>query len=100
MHNKLIHKNYNIIPSQSDEGKVILDYHKLTKISQQSIILIIDKNIFTKSDAMLKMIDDFPLYWKVLKIFKIIPKAQRDFIYSWISNNRHLLIGKKNKITL
>lgn len=96
MHNKLKGKNYNIIPSQSDEGEIILNDLNLNKISRESVILIIDKNIFTKSDAILTILDDFPIQWKTLKLLKVIPKKLRDLIYSWISNNRHLIINKMN----
>lgn len=94
MHSKLKDKNYNILPSLSDEGKKILNDLKLTKTSHESVILIIGKKIFTKSDALLKMIDDFPILWRVLKIFNIIPRRLRDLIYDWVSNNRHLFLKR------
>ena len=89
LHKKLRNRNYKFIPSQSDEGKEIINKFSLAKVSQESIVLIKDNSILIKSDAILNIVDDMPKIWHIAKVFKILPKNIRDIIYTWISENRH-----------
>lgn len=72
----------------------MLDKYDIHDISKESIVLIANNHIFTKSDALFQLVDDMPYFWTVFKIFKIIPKNIRDWVYSWVSRNRHFIFGK------
>ncbi|MCW8850494.1 MAG: DCC1-like thiol-disulfide oxidoreductase family protein [Melioribacteraceae bacterium] len=94
LHKKLRYRDYKFIPSQSDEGIELLKEYSLEQISQESLVLIKDNSILIKSDALLNIIDDMPRIWHILKLFKLVPKYIRDFIYSFVSRKRHLLSRK------
>jgi len=96
LHKRLRYQNYKFIPSQSELGEVYIAKFKLDKISNESIVLLKGADIFTKSEAMLEIIDDMPYIYSLLKIFKIVPKNVRNWFYDIISKNRHILIGKVN----
>lgn len=94
LHKRLKNKNYEFIPSESDKGIKILEEYSIQQISQDSMVVIIKNQTFIKSDAVLKIVKDMKAHWKIFLIFKIVPKPIRDFIYTWISRNRHKLIRK------
>lgn len=65
-----------------------------------SVLLLKNKEIFRKSDAVFEIIKLLDSPAKYLLVFKIFPKSFRDFIYDFIANNRYKLFGKKDKCSL
>jgi len=61
----------------------------------ETVIVIKNKNIYTKSDVTFLIIDEIGGRWKFLKFFKYIPKSIRDRIYDLIAKNRYFLFGKR-----
>jgi predicted DCC family thiol-disulfide oxidoreductase YuxK len=94
LHKKLRYRDYKFIPSQSDEGIALINEYSLQQITQESIVLINNDLIHIKSDAILNIIDDMPKIWHILKLFRLVPKKIRDFLYSFISKKRHLIFKK------
>lgn len=95
LHKRLQYKDYNFIPSQSDIGKECLAKYNLIDISRESIILIKNEAIYTKSDAILEIVKDMTIFWRLLNISRILPKIFRDWFYDVISRNRHWLLSEK-----
>ena len=83
-------------PIQSNVAKEIMDKYHLHSDDIDSIILIKDDIYFTKSDAVLEIVRDLSGYWYLLKVFKIVPKCMRNYIYDFISKNRYKFFGKKD----
>ncbi len=94
LYEKVKNHNYKFIASQSDDGKDIVNKYNLENITSESVILIKDETIFTKSNALLEIVDDMPPIWKLFKIFKIIPNRLRDYFYDLISRYRYKIFGK------
>ncbi len=61
-----------------------------------TIVLLMDGEIYTKSQAVLKAVKLFGLPWSLLSVFLIVPAFIRDFIYKKVSKNRYKLFGKKD----
>lgn len=80
---------YLFVPSKNEDGIQLIDDFNLGDIPNHSIVLIKNDNIFTKSDAILEIIDDMTAPWKLLKILKLIPRIIRNWIYDLISKYRH-----------
>lgn len=87
-------------PIQSDVAKEIMHKYDLNSKDIDSIILIKDDRYFTKSDAILEILKDLSGYWFLFRIFKIVPKIMRDYLYNFISKNRYKFFGKKNSCML
>ena len=81
---------------QSDVAKEILLHYPEDITKKDSILLIQNKTIYTESDAFLQIITHFPLGWKILLVFWIIPKSIRDTVYSYIAKNRYKWFGQKD----
>ena len=65
----------------------------LTKID--SIILVENNHLYTKSSAALKIARKLNGFWPLLYGFIIIPKFVRDWFYDIISKNRYKWWGKQ-----
>lgn len=91
---RLDENDYAFVASQSNEGNEIITKYNLGVLPAHTIVLIIENKILTKSDALLKITDDLTFFWRLLKIFRFIPKKIRDWIYNFISKHRYKLFGK------
>jgi len=85
---------------QSDAGKQLLKEYQLDNNSLSTMIVIKEGKVYTKSDAPLVILNHFSFRWKVLRIFKLIPKILRDFIYDIVARNRYWLMGKQKSCWL
>jgi len=91
-------KQFLFAPLQSDAAtKILLQLNRKSFKNLNSIVLIYDKNIYTKSTASLYIIRKLSAPVKLLYVFIIIPKPIRDSVYDFIAKNRYKWFGKKNK---
>lgn len=81
---------------QSEAGQKILDKSGMNKNDFDSVVLVDENKIFSKSTAALKIVKEFPSLWKTLYVFIIIPSPVRNFIYDLIAKNRYRWFGKKD----
>ncbi len=65
-----------------------------------SIILIQDGIIYSKSTAVLKICKNLDGLWPLLYALFIIPKPFRDYLYMLIAKNRYVWFGKYEKCTI
>ena len=85
---------------QSDIGKELLIMHNYSSKNFDTLVLLKDNTIHTKSTAALLISKELNSFWKLFYIFIIIPKFLRDFIYLYISRNRYKWFGKKDSCML
>lgn len=81
---------------QSDTGSKIINYLGIDTAKIDSIILY-DPNVayYIKSDAVLKILNQFNGLWKLFQIFTVLPNSFNDIFYSFIARNRYKWFGKK-----
>lgn len=81
---------------QGETAKGLIDNFKINTEKVDSILLYTaDNKIFSKSTAALKIASKLKFPINLLRIFLIIPKFIRDYIYSFIAKNRYQWYGKK-----
>ena len=61
-----------------------------------SIVYYENQKLYYKSTAILKILNALGGVWRLSKIFYIIPKFIRDFIYDLIAKNRYII--SKNSV--
>ena len=88
-------KHFLFAPLQSEIGKRLLREHNLDKEGIDSVILIENGQVFAHSTAALKIAAKLDGAWKMLSIFKFVPRKLRDFCYKLFAKNRYRLFGKK-----
>lgn len=68
----------------------------LNQNDNSTIIFLVNGTELKKSAAVFELIDYLNPKWKILKIFKILPKDILDSIYELISRNRYKWFGQKD----
>lgn len=67
------------------------------KIAQppDSILFLVDNNLFDYSTAALKIAEHLSFPWKAVTVFYLIPAFLRDKIYRYVAKNRYSWFGQK-----
>lgn len=81
-------------PLQSDYAQALMIKYGLEHLVDDTFILIKDERCFFQSDAALEISKEFSGLWRLLRVFKVVPKPFRDFFYGLIARNRYRLFGK------
>ncbi|HYO14648.1 MAG TPA: thiol-disulfide oxidoreductase DCC family protein [Thermoanaerobaculia bacterium] len=79
---------------QSEAGQTIQAEHGLDPGVLSSVLLLEDGRLYRESDAALRIARHLPGAWKLLTVFKIIPRPIRDGLYRFIARNRYRWFGK------
>ena len=83
---------------QSEIGEELVKERGIDTSKVDSIVLV-EPGVayFTKSDAILRIGQDFGGLWKGLVLFTWIPRIIRDALYAFIARNRYKWFGKKDQ---
>jgi predicted DCC family thiol-disulfide oxidoreductase YuxK len=92
-------KQFKFASLQSSFGESILLKNNLPTDDYQSVIILENEELFTKSSAIFKVIERLP-NWRWLRIFKVLPNFILDGIYGLIARNRYHIFGKRDSCRL
>ena len=82
---------------QSEIGIELTNKYYIDTNVVDSIVLIKNDKVFIKSDAVLEILKDFPIVWRLFRIVIILPKFVRDWMYDIIAKLRYRIFGKKDE---
>lgn len=84
------------------KGMKTPDIKKLISIYEieKSIVFLSDEKIYTKSNAIIKIIKTLGGGFKLIGLFYILPLSFRDYIYNLIAKHRYQIFGKRAKCHL
>lgn len=89
-------------PLQSKLGEEVLTRHHLAGVD--SVVYVDrsagDERVFIRSDAALKVASYLGGRWKLLLVFRIIPRPVRDFFYDLFAKYRYRFFGKYDSCML
>ena len=88
---------FQFTPIQSKIGPQLLFDHGIQTENIETFLLIKDGKSYTKSEAVFEIIAEFKPGWRILLIFRLLPRSIRDFAYRVIAKNRYSLFGKKDQ---
>lgn len=80
---------------QGNYAKAILPKFNIDLERINSIILVENDRLYTKSSAALRIAKKLNGFWPMLYAFMIIPKFIRDWFYDIIAKNRYKWWGKQ-----
>ena len=80
---------------QSDFGQSQLQKFGLDPLELHSIIALDNGKFYERSDAALKIASGLSQPWRMLGVFRILPRFFRDWVYDLISKNRYKMFGKR-----
>lgn len=78
---------------QSETGQAILQRHGLGTEKFNTVVLVVNDQIFLRSDAPLEIARLLGGGWRLFYIFKILPRFLRDAAYNLIALNRYRWFG-------
>ncbi|MCH8942761.1 MAG: DUF393 domain-containing protein [Bacteroidetes bacterium] len=87
---------FKFVSFQSETGKKLLHLHEYKNKEFDTLILLKNEKIYTKSTAALLISKELNGLWNLLYVFIVLPKLIRDPLYLFISNNRYKWFGKKD----
>ncbi len=84
------------VPLQSELGIKIINHIGIDTKNTDSIILYEPtKAYYYKSEAALKVVNEFGGIYSLLQIFRFFPKYLSNIIYDYVARNRYKWYGKK-----
>jgi predicted DCC family thiol-disulfide oxidoreductase YuxK len=86
---------FQFAPNQSKAAKAFIARFGLHQNWVNSVVLIEDDKVFTKTDAIIKIAQKLSGWPNNFKYLKLLPKFLRDICYDLIANFRYRLFGKK-----
>jgi predicted DCC family thiol-disulfide oxidoreductase YuxK len=82
---------------QSATGRSLLERHHLPTDTLETFVVVAGDRCYTRSDAALEVVRRLRAPWPLLVVFKIIPRAIRDAIYSWVARHRYRWFGRTDQ---
>lgn len=80
---------------QSETGQTLLQKWGRSTEDFDSVVLIDGERLWEQSDVPLEIVRRLGGGWKLLYVFKIVPRFLRDSIYRIIARNRYRWFGKQ-----
>lgn len=85
-------------PLQSEFAKQHLPAEMTTDL--KSVVYLKNGKQYSKSDAVLRIMNDLGGIWKLTQLGKILPKDIRNKAYDLVAENRYKLFGKRETCRL
>lgn len=85
---------------QSEIGKELSNKYGIDTNIIDSIILIKNDKVFIKSAAVMEILKDLPIGWRVFRIGIILPTVIRDYLYDFVAKHRYRIFGKKDECSI
>ncbi len=85
---------------QSEIGIDLCKQHNIDTKIVDSIILINNDKVFIKSSAVLEILKDMTVVWRLFRIGIILPEFARDWMYDVIAKHRYKIFGKKDEFPI
>ena len=80
--------HFRFAPLQSTEGRGLLLRHGLPADQIDSVVLIANGAVFTRSTAALRICRQLSGVWPLLTAFLVLPLTWRDRIYDFVAQRR------------
>ena len=88
---------FKFTPLQEKQGILLLKKHAIDAQKLDSIVLVENKKVYTKSSAALRIARKLSGLWPLFFVLLIIPSFIRDGVYDFIAKNRYKWFGKKEQ---
>ncbi|GIV61600.1 MAG: hypothetical protein KatS3mg044_0466 [Rhodothermaceae bacterium] len=85
---------------QSETARALLQALRVPDDRPESIVLIEDGKVYTRSTAALRIARRLSGAWPLLYAFIVVPRRLRDRVYDWIARNRYRWFGRRDTCRL
>lgn len=84
------HGRFLFCSLQSNQAKHYLG----NRYTQESIVLLWGDKIYDQSTAALKIVGGLGGFWRLMRLFFLVPRFVRDAVYRLVAANRYRWFGK------
>ncbi len=86
---------FSFAPMQSESGKNLIQKYNAKMVGVDTFLLIKEGRCYERTDAAFEITRDLTGLWFMIRIFKVLPRAFRDYFYKLFARNRYKLFGKR-----
>lgn len=79
---------------QSEIGKEICRSQGLDPADVRTFVLVSNGKTLVRSDAAIEVASSLGGAWRLLTIFRLVPRVARDWIYAMLARNRYRWFGR------
>ena len=87
-------ERFHFCSLQSEKGQAYLKQFSLPTDVFDSFVLIENNQYYLRSTAVLRLCAYLKFPWNLVRVFLIIPRFIRDFVYRVVAKNRYRWFGK------
>lgn len=91
---------FRLAALQSDVAKAYVRQKYIGNIGTDSIVLLEDGKVYTRSTAALRIARRLSGAWVVLYAFILVPTVIRDYFYDLVAKNRYRVWGRRDSCML
>lgn len=91
---------FRLASMQGEVGSALYRRFGIDPGNPDSIIVVDGEHMLRDSDAVLSIYAGLGWPWKILSVFRLIPRFIRDPLYLLIARNRYRLFGKRDSCWL
>ena len=88
---------FRFAPLQSNYARLKLGDRRDLTDEISTVVLVEGDQVYTHSDVPLRMAGHLGGAWPLFKVFWLLPKGFRDWIYRWVAHNRYRWFGRKEQ---
>jgi len=88
-------KQFRFATLQSATGRALLVGHGLDPDDPDSFLLADGAVGYANSDAIIRVVTAFGGAWRLVALFRLVPRLLRDRFYRWVARNRYRWFGRR-----
>ena len=92
--------HFRLASMQSEIGAALFRAHGIDPDDPETMIVVEGEQALRNSEAVLAIYRGLGWPWRLLGVFRLIPRALRDAVYGWVARNRYRLFGKRDSCWL
>jgi len=85
---------FQLASVQSSAGQLLLTRFNYPTDQFDTMLLVEHGCCFEKTEAFFKIVSRLGFPWRLLLVFRLLPRAVRDWLYDRIARNRYRLFGR------
>lgn len=89
-------KRFRLASMQGEVGSALYRRFGIDPGDPDTMIVVDGERMLRDSDAVLSIYAGLGWPWKVLTVFRLVPRAIRDPLYRLIARNRYRIFGKRD----
>ncbi|WP_279482540.1 thiol-disulfide oxidoreductase DCC family protein [Aureimonas sp. SK2] len=88
--------HFRLASMQGEVGQALYRQHGMDPNDPSTMIIVEGERLRRDSDAVLSIYEAIGFPWRLMTLFRLVPRPLRDTVYRWVARNRYRLFGKRD----